>query len=386
MSRQDIAAAERRPFYLYLDEFQNFDTPSMEQILSGARKYRLGLILAHQDLRQIQSRSADVLNSVLSNPFARVCFRVGDHDARTLAEGFTHFDAPDLQSLSTGQAIMRVERAEFDFNVTTTMLPAIDTIEGERLRERIAARSRAEYGRPREEIEELLRRPGEEHAAELPRVEKSPHVSPTRRAPPEPAPPEVASSVSQPQPNVRTPTTSSSSGRGGAQHRYLQELICRWADAHDWRATVEERVLDGLGNVDVVLRKGDRAVACEISVTTAPDHEVQNVQKCLAAGFERVLVVSPEKKRLNQIKALAAVALDREQTDKVSYCSPEELFDLLDGIEAESIASEKTLRGYRVKVRYKAAKSDEREAKRGAVAAVIAGAMKRTKGKSTTRH
>src|SRR5262249_6373010 len=55
MSRQEQRESERRNFYLYIDEFQNFITPSMASILSGARKYRLGLILAHQDLRQLSS-------------------------------------------------------------------------------------------------------------------------------------------------------------------------------------------------------------------------------------------------------------------------------------------------------------------------------------------
>src|SRR5438045_4535302 len=161
MGRQYLTASERRPFYLYIDEFQNFVSPSMEAILSGARKYGLGLVLAHQDLRQIQSRSAEVLNSVLSNPYTRVCFRVGDHDARTLAEGFRHFDAKDLQSLSTGQAIVRVERSEFDFNLATSMLPPLTEPDGQKLREAVRERSRAKFGRPRAEVERILLSHGE---------------------------------------------------------------------------------------------------------------------------------------------------------------------------------------------------------------------------------
>lgn len=378
ISRQEIAAAERRPFYLYIDEFQNFVTPSMEQILSGARKYRLGLILAHHDLSQIQSRSAEVLNSVLTHPHARMCFRVGDRDARTLAEGFSHFDARDLQSLSTGQAIARVERAEFDFNLSTPMLPLLAPDEGQQLRAEIVARSREQFGRPRTEIEELLRRPGE-----VPEVESS---EPVRRATPavrrpaaEAVPPAAPAPTVEPPPGVEIPTEASSPGRGGKQHKYLQSLISRWAEANGWRAGIEERILDGLGNVDVALRKGDRSVACEIGVTTSPEHEVRNVQKCLAAGFEQVLVVSPEKKILNQIKTLAASSLDKEQSGKASYCTPEELFDVLEAVEANSMASEKTVRGYKVKVRFKATRPEEKEAKRGAVSAVIAGAMKRMK-------
>jgi len=53
MARQAKAKDERSNFYLYVDEFQNFITPSMSAILSGARKYHLGLILAHQDMQQL---------------------------------------------------------------------------------------------------------------------------------------------------------------------------------------------------------------------------------------------------------------------------------------------------------------------------------------------
>ncbi|MFH0828777.1 MAG: type IV secretion system DNA-binding domain-containing protein [Candidatus Kerfeldbacteria bacterium] len=380
ISRQEIAAAERRPFYLYIDEFHNFVTPSMESILSGARKYRLGLILAHQDLHQIRSRSADVLNSVLSNPYARVCFRVGDQDARTLSEGFTHFDARDLQSLGIGQALMRVERSEYDFNLVTPMLPAIEHDEGQQLREAITERSRRQFGRSRAEIEELLRRPGEEPAVESEPVRTSTPASVIRRAEVEAVPPAVPTpATSEASRTVEVPTEVSAPGRGGQQHKYLQSLISRWAEANGWRAVIEDRILDGLGSVDVALRKGEHALACEIGVTTSPEHEVGNIQKCLAAGFERVLVVSPEKKTLNQIKSRVASTLDKTQLGKVSYCSPEELFDLLDAVEAESLSSEKTVRGYKVKVRFKAAKPEEKEEKRSAVSAVIAKAMKRMK-------
>src|SRR5258706_1767933 len=371
MSRQDIAVAERRPFYLYIDEFHNFVTPSMEAILSGARKYRLSFVLAHQDLRQIKSRSPEVLSAVLTHPFARVCFRVGDEDAPKLAEGFTHFDSRDLQSLSTGQAIARVVGAALDFNLATTMLPPVDEEAGRSARDEIIRRTRERFGRPRAEIEELLRRPGEEPAVESEPVQKPTRPSPIRRAEPEAVPPAALAPTVEP-PSVEIPTEAPSPGRGGKQHKYLQSLISRWAEANGWRAGIEERILDGLGNVDVALRKGEHGVACEISVTTSPEHEVQNIQKCLAAGFERVLVVSPEKKTLNQIKALVAPSLDQEQSGKVNYCTPEELFDLLDAVEADSMASEKTVRGYKVKVRFKAANPEEKDEKRGAVSAVIA--------------
>ena len=86
MSRQNMAAAERKHFYLYVDEFHNFVTPSLAAIFAGARKYNLGLILAHQELHQLSSRDTDVASAVISNPYTRVCFRLGDFDAKKLEE------------------------------------------------------------------------------------------------------------------------------------------------------------------------------------------------------------------------------------------------------------------------------------------------------------
>ena len=58
MRRQNLTKEERRDFFMYIDEFQNYITPSIESILSEARKYRLGLVLAHQYLGQLEKSDA----------------------------------------------------------------------------------------------------------------------------------------------------------------------------------------------------------------------------------------------------------------------------------------------------------------------------------------
>src|SRR6266542_2182892 len=116
MSRQAQQVSSRRDFWLYIDEFANFITPSMAEILSGARKYRLGLTLAHHKLHQLD-RNKEVASAVMSHPYTRVVFRVGDDDAKKLAEGFSYFEAKDLRNLQIGQAVCKVERSDFDFNL-----------------------------------------------------------------------------------------------------------------------------------------------------------------------------------------------------------------------------------------------------------------------------
>jgi hypothetical protein len=82
---------------------------------------------------------------VISNPYTRVCFRLGDFDAKKLEDGLSFFRAKDLQNLGVGEAICRMERAEYDFNLTTNQLPPTDPETAARTREKIVVSSREPY-------------------------------------------------------------------------------------------------------------------------------------------------------------------------------------------------------------------------------------------------
>jgi len=86
MSRVDIPEKERKDFYLYIDEFQNFSTDSFANILSEARKYHLNLIIAHQYIEQL---SDEVKAAVFGNVGTLISFRVGATDAEELVKEFT---------------------------------------------------------------------------------------------------------------------------------------------------------------------------------------------------------------------------------------------------------------------------------------------------------
>jgi hypothetical protein len=119
LMRQDQAAAARRPFFLYVDEFQDVATPSMATLFSGVRKYHLGVTVAHQDLFQLHAKVPEVERAVLANAYTRICFRVTEDDARRLERGLGGFVADDLMNLKTGQAICRIGRKEDVFQVRT---------------------------------------------------------------------------------------------------------------------------------------------------------------------------------------------------------------------------------------------------------------------------
>jgi len=97
MSRVDILERERKDFYLYIDEFQNFTTDSFANILSEARKYRLNLIMAHQYIEQL---GEIVKPAVFGNVGTLIVFRVGATDAEELVKEFTPvFTEEDLVNL-----------------------------------------------------------------------------------------------------------------------------------------------------------------------------------------------------------------------------------------------------------------------------------------------
>lgn len=105
MSRQDIPQDQRKDFFLYVDEFQNFATPDFAQILSEARKYRLNLVVANQFIGQIEE---DVKNAIFGNVGTICSFRVGVTDANYLQHEFQPtFNEGDLINVERYHAYVR---------------------------------------------------------------------------------------------------------------------------------------------------------------------------------------------------------------------------------------------------------------------------------------
>lgn len=367
MMRQDQEEGARVPFYLYIDEFQDFVTPSIASIVSGARKYGLGLILAHQDLRQLKSRSEEVASAVLSNAYTRVVFRTSDYDAKALAEGFSTFDASDIQNLGIGEAIARVERSGFDFNLKVNKPEAVEPSQALETRERIRQASRLKFATPRSEVETALSysRPPR---SDSPGTPSKPPAQPQVVTVPEGIVADLAAHAHAPEP-----------GRGGPQHKYLQSLVARMAQDRGFRASIEQPVLDGHGHVDVVLEREDLRVACEISITTGTKHEFGNLLKCLASGFDYVVLLSPDKRTLAAAESSFLPELSTEQRERVRLLQPERLMAFLDELHAQASASESSVRGYRVNVTYRSADAREKESRQRLVADVISKSLRRSK-------
>ena len=94
-TRHGLPEAARRPYFLYVDEFHNLTTKSFAGLLSEARKYGLGLVLAHQHLSQTDP---DVRDAILGNVGTMIVFRVGAKDAPLFERLLPPFTAHDLQN------------------------------------------------------------------------------------------------------------------------------------------------------------------------------------------------------------------------------------------------------------------------------------------------
>jgi hypothetical protein len=106
LSRADQNPQERRPFFLYVDEFQTFTTLAFANMMSELRKYGLGLTLAHQYFHQLEP---DVRHAVLGNAGTLISFRVGPEDALLLAKEFQPtFDVQDLLNLPNRHFYIRL--------------------------------------------------------------------------------------------------------------------------------------------------------------------------------------------------------------------------------------------------------------------------------------
>lgn len=104
-SRQGTPEAERRPFFLYIDEFHCFSTAALVGMLSELRKYGLGLILAHQHTAQLDR---EILEAVLGNAGTIIAFRLGATDAQAFAIQFGNVQAQDFTNLANYEIYVRM--------------------------------------------------------------------------------------------------------------------------------------------------------------------------------------------------------------------------------------------------------------------------------------
>lgn len=162
LSRTDVPKEQRKDFYLYIDEFQNFTTDSISAILSEARKYGLNLIIAHQYIGQlVKGQDTAIKDAVFGNVGTLVSFKIGSEDAQELEKEFSpvfnQFDLLNIEAYNAYVKLLIDNSASRPFSMKTTWpLPGNRNQE---LAKRIKTLSRLKYGQDRNIIEaEIFRR------------------------------------------------------------------------------------------------------------------------------------------------------------------------------------------------------------------------------------
>jgi len=154
MERASIPEAERKDFYLYIDEFHNIVTQTFENILSEARKYALNLTMAHQYIGQLLPQ---VQHAVLGNTGSIICFRVGGEDAVKLKPEFAPvFDVKDMINLAVSEFYikMTIDGESYDPFSAETLQVLSPTHPS--YRQEIIDASRRKYSIPKENAANLI--------------------------------------------------------------------------------------------------------------------------------------------------------------------------------------------------------------------------------------
>lgn len=155
MGRQSVSKAERTPFFLYVDEFQNFATETFNEILSEARKYWLWLSVAHQFIKQIPANISDAL---FGNVWTLISFRISSEDAGYMKQHFapflTNYDLANLNMREMYCKMLVQWQVKDPFSLRTLYTPDAD-INRELINE-LYVLSREKYARTLEEAKQVV--------------------------------------------------------------------------------------------------------------------------------------------------------------------------------------------------------------------------------------
>ena len=372
LERSTVPEDERTPTFVYVDEAQEYFDERVETILNQARKYRVGLTLAHQTLEQLSPRLRAAMHA---NTSLKCAGGVSARDSRALADEL-HTSSDFIESMRR-----RGSRTEFALWLKHQTPSAIRLsvplgfLEGQPIAtqdafDRLLAANRERYcGTLADVLSPTFRAPQTDE--EQPPTEHP--AKPAEAAPPSPA---LEPVVPPPRPvSPRPPRAPSETGKGGSQHRYVQHLIKQLAEERGLRAVIEEPVNGG--QVDVGLHQGDLSIACEISVTSTPEYESQNLAKCLRAGFTRVWAIAPDAKRRRTMMGHAVRRLGEAEAARVEFLTTEELIETLDALSVPQ-PEEQVVRGYRVKTTKKVVSPTEAKERRTAIARVLSQSLRDT--------
>ncbi len=333
LSRSILPVEKRTPFFVYIDEAHDYFDERMEDIANQARKYNVGMILAHQNLDQLGTK---LRASIMSSTSIKLAGGVSAKDALILAQNM-HTKSEVI--LAAKKQARETQFACYVRNVTSQpvmlsvpfgVMERMDEQSDDDLKQFIDANRQRVSG-------------GDD--------ESSSNIDSDG---------EIPETVVPEQANKKSPK-----GKGGVRHTEIQKQLYDTAIASGQGATIEEHIGEG-SHIDLVVANGAEKTACEISVSTSVAHEVKNLEKCVAAGYTNILLVSDDTAHI----VAFGEALKKKNIDGVSV-------QVLDVAEAEnyiaSLASNQpeSVRGKKVSTTWIEISADGQERKEIVVAKAL---------------
>jgi len=347
MRRERIPEEQRTSLFMYIDEFHAFvdsasATGTWRELLARGRRYGLALHVLTQHSQQLPTSLQREIFGNISNVIA---LNLSAADATTVrrellvpgpGESAKPVPVEDFVSLPVGEGFARLGAGACALRVR--FAPPIekpDAAAGERVRET----SWRTYAAPP--------LPKEDHLPAVPSTEAAAKPSKDGHSP------------------------GATSGRGGNQHKMLQQLAKKWGEERGFRTRLEEGILGGAGRVDVVLARDNLNVAVEICLTNPLGEIADAAGKCIASGFTYAVIVTTDDAARARVERSTLDSVPSKDRDKLRFVSPDGLRRFLDELSNSRDTEDRTV-GYRVRVQSPAA---DRMPHRRALARLIGSAL-----------
>ncbi len=333
LERVQIPRDERRPTFVYIDEAQDYFDEHIDHMLEQVRKYKIGLTLAHQTLAQLDTK---LKASIMANTGTKLVGGASASDAATMAKEMGC--SPEfLQSMrktkTTTSFAVWIKNETPRPREVTVKLGAIDglpTMSDGSYRQLIK-NNQEKYGLPIGEVYQ-------------PNVKEETVTTAEGQA-------EPVQTTTESNPSPVTMVEVTSAEPQVPDHRTMQAVIRERAQQLGFYVSIEKQLRDGK-RIDVVFEREDMAVACEISCTTKPAHEIDNLKKCLGADFNHIWSVATTADQVGTIRSLAEVELTPENFNRITFVDFDGLdaaFAVLPKLKPASVQN--TVLGYDVEVK-----------------------------------
>ena len=312
--RSSIPKAERRDFIVYIDEAHEYLDNKVKVLLEQARKYRVGINISHQFLDQLPTSVREAIFALTTVKLAggisasdatklsgeiraskEMLLSTKKHEDDDCPENNHSFFCLWIKNRLPGAVIVKTPFGLLDHE------PVLDSAG----RQAVKDTNRKNYCIC---YDDLNREPVDTETSSAPLLAPNSNQRPAITLTPE-----------KPQAGQNEPVLE---GRGGANHKEIQQQIKRIGLGLGFGVEVEATCKTSKGAMDVLLKGEHSTIAVEVSMTTSAEHEFENLKKCLVEDPDWVLCVSPDETHRLEIQNLALENLSHKEAQKIKYLHP----------------------------------------------------------------